>query len=50
MEENKNMKSFISDAVDCKGGPADRTTTGGWVSAALILGGFYPTLFVLSTY
>ncbi|KAI9191557.1 hypothetical protein LWI28_009957 [Acer negundo] len=32
------MQSLISDAVDYKGNAADRTTTGGWVSAALILG------------
>ncbi|KAF7152670.1 hypothetical protein RHSIM_Rhsim01G0073500 [Rhododendron simsii] len=28
----------VADAVDFKGFPADRTTTGGWVPAALILG------------
>ncbi|KAH7572391.1 hypothetical protein JRO89_XS04G0248800 [Xanthoceras sorbifolium] len=32
------MESFISDAVDYKGNTADRTRTGGWVAAALILG------------
>ncbi|KAK1549871.1 hypothetical protein Q3G72_009264 [Acer saccharum] len=32
------MQSLISDAVDYKGNAANRTTTGGWVSAALILG------------
>lgn len=28
----------VADAVDYEGGPADRTKTGGWVPAALILG------------
>ncbi|KAJ0524596.1 putative proton-dependent oligopeptide transporter family, PTR2 family proton/oligopeptide symporter [Helianthus annuus] len=28
----------VADAVDCKGFPADRSKTGGWVPAALILG------------
>ncbi|MQL91270.1 hypothetical protein Taro_023879 [Colocasia esculenta] len=28
----------VADAVDYKGFPADRTNTGGWVSAALVLG------------
>ncbi|KAK9268309.1 hypothetical protein L1049_000056 [Liquidambar formosana] len=36
MEEKK--ESLISDAVDYTGSIADRTTTGGWVSATLILG------------
>ncbi|KAK8597871.1 hypothetical protein V6N13_095267 [Hibiscus sabdariffa] len=36
MEENRAQ--LVSDAVDHKGNPADRTTSGGWVAAALILG------------
>ncbi|XP_010049997.2 protein NRT1/ PTR FAMILY 6.2 [Eucalyptus grandis] len=36
MEEK--MSWAISDAVDYKGFPADRSKTGGWVPAALILG------------
>ncbi|CAK9147125.1 unnamed protein product [Ilex paraguariensis] len=32
------MSSTVADAVDHKGFPADRTKTGGWVPAALILG------------
>ncbi|XVF88382.1 hypothetical protein PTKIN_Ptkin19aG0046400 [Pterospermum kingtungense] len=36
MEENQ-MK-LVSDAVDYKGNFADRTASGGWVAAALILG------------
>lgn len=30
--------TVVADAVDYKGFPADRTKTGGWVPAALILG------------
>ncbi|GMI97669.1 NRT1/ PTR family 6.2 [Hibiscus trionum] len=36
MEENQTQ--IVSDAVDYKGNPVDRTTSGGWVAAALILG------------
>ncbi|GMI97667.1 NRT1/ PTR family 6.2 [Hibiscus trionum] len=36
MEENQTQ--IVSDAVDYKGIPADRTTSGGWVAATLILG------------
>lgn len=32
------MSRAVADAVDYKGFPADRTKTGGWVPAALILG------------
>ncbi|GAV68339.1 PTR2 domain-containing protein [Cephalotus follicularis] len=32
------MSCAVADAVDYKGFPADRTKTGGWVPAALILG------------
>uniref|UniRef100_A0A2N9I4D3 Major facilitator superfamily (MFS) profile domain-containing protein n=1 Tax=Fagus sylvatica TaxID=28930 RepID=A0A2N9I4D3_FAGSY len=32
------MNSFVPDAFDHKGDPADRTKTGGWTSAAQILG------------
>ena len=34
------MNSFVPDAFDHKGDPADRTKTGGWTSAAQILGKF----------
>ncbi|XP_065631694.1 protein NRT1/ PTR FAMILY 6.2-like [Quercus suber] len=37
IEEGK-MNSFDSDAFDYKGNPADRTKTGGWLSAVQILG------------
>lgn len=36
MEENQ--LKLVSDAVDYKGNSADRTTSGGWVAASLILG------------
>lgn len=32
------MSWTVADAVDYKGFPADRSKTGGWVPAALILG------------
>ena len=38
MEENQMQ--LVSDAVDYKGNSADRTASGGWVAAALILGEF----------
>ncbi|PNY13812.1 nitrate transporter [Trifolium pratense] len=34
----KKMSWTVGDAVDYKGFPADRSKTGGWVTAALILG------------
>lgn len=34
------MSLTIADALDYKGFPADRSKTGGWVPAALILGLF----------
>lgn len=34
----EKMSWTVSDAVDYKGFPADRSKTGGWVPAALILG------------
>ena len=34
------MSWTVADAVDYKGFPADRSKTGGWVPAALILGLF----------
>ncbi|XP_051132123.1 protein NRT1/ PTR FAMILY 6.2-like [Andrographis paniculata] len=36
--EAAKMSLTVADAVDYKGFPADRTKTGGWVPAALILG------------
>ena len=35
------MNSFVPDAIDHKGDPADRTKRGGWTSAAQILGKFH---------
>lgn len=32
------MSWTVADAVDYKGFPADRSKTGGWVSATFILG------------
>lgn len=32
------MSLKVSDVVDYKGSPADKSKTGGWVPAALILG------------
>ena len=37
MEEGK---TFLSDAFDYKGAAAEKAKTGGWVSAATILGKF----------
>lgn len=34
------MSLTVPDAVDYKGNPADRSKTGGWVPAALVLGLF----------
>ena len=34
------MNLKVSDAVDYKGFPADKSNTGGWVPAALILGSY----------
>lgn len=45
MEENQ--RQLVSDAVDYEGNPADRTASGGWVAATLILGEF---LHYFSTY
>lgn len=36
--QDGKMSSSVADAVDYKGFPADRSKTGGWVPAALILG------------
>ncbi|KAM7276906.1 hypothetical protein ACFE04_018772 [Oxalis oulophora] len=36
--EEKKMSWIVSDAVDYKGFPADKSKTGGWVPAALSLG------------
>ncbi|XP_059637978.1 protein NRT1/ PTR FAMILY 6.2 [Cornus florida] len=35
---DEKMSWTVADAVDSKGSPADRTKTGGWAPAALILG------------
>ena len=40
------MSWTAADAVDYKGFPADKSRTGGWVSAALILG-MYSLIFQL---
>lgn len=34
------MSWAVADAVDYKGFPADKSKTGGWIPAALILGNF----------
>ena len=39
------MSWTVADAVDYKGFPADRSKTGGWIPAALILG-LFVCLFV----
>ncbi|KAJ4820929.1 Major facilitator superfamily protein [Rhynchospora pubera] len=36
MEQEGDMK--VADVVDCKGWPADKSKTGGWKSASLVLG------------
>lgn len=38
--ETEERKALVLDAYDYKGAPADRAQTGGWVSAATILGKF----------
>ncbi|KAL3818852.1 hypothetical protein ACJIZ3_004757 [Penstemon smallii] len=43
MEKGENM--LVSDAVNHKGAPANKSTTGGWLSAASILSEF--TYFVI---
>ena len=40
------MNFFDSDAFDHKGNPADRTKTGGWLSAAQILGKIFHCLLL----
>lgn len=37
-KRDRDETPFISDAVDYKGALANRSTTGGWLSAASILG------------
>lgn len=36
--QEEKMSWTVADAVDYKGFPADKSRTGGWVAAALILG------------
>lgn len=36
--QDGKMSWTVADAVDYKGFPADKSRTGGWVAAALILG------------
>lgn len=38
MAQEGKMSWIVADALDYKGSPADRTKTGGWVPAALVLG------------
>lgn len=38
--QEEKMSLIVADAVDYKGFPADRSKTGGWVPAALVLGLF----------
>lgn len=40
----EKMSWTVADAVDYKGFPADKSKTGGWVPAALILGLYYSLL------
>lgn len=44
-QTDEKMSLIVADALDYKGNPADRTKTGGWIPAALILG----TLLVFHT-
>ncbi|KAL3628424.1 hypothetical protein CASFOL_027470 [Castilleja foliolosa] len=37
-DDEEKMSSTVADTVDYKGFPADRSRTGGWIPAALILG------------
>jgi hypothetical protein len=37
-DQEEKMSWTVADAVDYKGFPADKSRTGGWVAAALILG------------
>lgn len=39
-------KESVFDAWDYKGRPADRSKTGGWKSAAMILGLFFFSLLI----
>jgi len=32
------QEKIVPDAYDCKGFPAERSKTGGWTSASMILG------------
>jgi len=36
--QEEKMSWIVTEAVDYKGFPADRSKTGGWIPAALILG------------
>jgi len=36
--QEEKMSWIVAEAVDYKGFPADRSKTGGWIPAALILG------------
>jgi len=38
MAQEGKMSWVVADAFDRKGSPADRSKTGGWVPAVLILG------------
>lgn len=38
MAQEGKMSWIVSDALDYKGSSADRSKTGGWIPAALILG------------
>lgn len=43
------MSWAVADAVDYKGFPADKSKTGGWIPAALILGIYAALLHASST-
>ena len=38
VQDGKKLSWTVADAVDYKGFPADKSKTGGWIPAALILG------------
>lgn len=44
--QEEKMSWTVADAVDYKGFPADKSRTGGWVAAALILGIIHLSTFL----
>lgn len=43
VQEEGKMSWTVSDAVNYKGFPADKSKTGGWITASLILGHYLST-------